>query len=83
MLFQQLLKSSYGSQAVNGVYMHLNTQCKNVNQGQGSRVTQDYRYMRQLSKRNFSSCSQNQYQLRQQNSNFFEVKQKDHKVNRS
>ena len=76
MLFQQLLKSSYGSQAVNGVYMHLNTQCKNENQGQGSRVTQDYRYMRQLSKRNFSSCSQNQYLLRQPIQTFLRLKKR-------
>ena len=35
MLFQEILKSPYGSQAVNGVYMYANTQCKNENQGQG------------------------------------------------
>ena len=34
MLFQEILKSPYGSQAVNGVYMYANTQCKNENQGQ-------------------------------------------------
>ena len=39
--------------------------------------------MRQLSKRNFSSCSQHQYLLKQHNSNFFEVKQKNYKVHGS
>ena len=46
MLFQEIFKSPYGSQAVNGVYMYPYTQCKDENQGQG--VCQDYRYMRQL-----------------------------------
>ena len=39
-LFQEILKAPYSSQAVNGVYMYPNTQCKNENQGQG--VSKDY-----------------------------------------
>ena len=34
-LSQEILKSSFASQAVNGVYMYPNTQYKNKNQGQG------------------------------------------------
>ena len=34
-LFQEILGAPYSSQAVNGVYMYPNTQCKNENQGQG------------------------------------------------
>ena len=34
-LFQEVLKSPYSSQTVNGLYMYPNTQCKNENQGQG------------------------------------------------
>ena len=74
MLFQEMLNSPSSSQAVNGVYKYPNTQCKNENHGQG--VSKDYRYMRQLCTRNFSSCSKYQYLLEQHSSNLSEVKQK-------
>ena len=74
-LFQEILNSPYSSQAVNGVHMYPNTQCENENQGQG--FSYDYRYMRQLCAQNFSSCSEYQYLLEQNDLNFSEVKQKN------
>ena len=74
-LFQEILNSPYGSLAVNGVHIYPNTQCENENQGQG--FSYDYRYMRQLCARNFSSCSEYQYLLEQNDLNFSEVKQKN------
>ena len=69
-LFQEILKAPYSSQAVNGVYMYPNTQCKNENQGQG--VSYGYRYMRQSCTLDFSSYNKFQYLLEQHNSNLRE-----------